>query len=107
MFYLPFQKCFICKRLLRICELLFEEIVVCKVSVDYQLCNAFSYQAEYAPECQIFADHQGKLPLLVNRDLKASGYWDYPIEWIPPEVPNDMRLIEFYDFDQLVWRNFE
>lgn len=91
----------------KICELLFEEIVVCKIDAEFELNNIYGYQGEYAPEYQVFVDHQGKLPLMVNRDLKASGYWDFPLEWIPPEIPNDMRLIEFFDFDQLGWRTFE
>jgi hypothetical protein len=91
----------------QICGLLFEEIVTNKIDVDYELNNICSYAGEYAPEYQVFADHTGKLSLMVNRELKASGYWDHPVTWIPPEIPNDLRLIEFFDFDQLGWRTFE
>ena len=60
----------------KICELLFEEIVICKIDVEFELSNIYEYQGEYAPDYQIFVDHQGKLPLMINRELKASGYWD-------------------------------
>ncbi len=90
-----------------ICEHLFDEIVLSKLDVKHDIDNVFCYQGEYLEEYQLYVDHKGKLPLMVNRELKSSGYWDHPVEWIPPDELYDIRLIGFFDFDQLGWRNFE
>lgn len=55
-------------------------------------------------EYRLFADHTGKLPLRPNRDIPASGYWDHPVEWIPPEKKQIIHPICFFDFDMLGWR---
>ena len=56
---------------------------------------------------RIFASHQGKIPLYINREIPPSGYWDYPIDWIAPEEGPDIRPISFFDYDLLGWRNIE
>jgi hypothetical protein len=58
-------------------------------------------------EYRILMTGAGRLPLLVNRDIPASGYWDYPVDWIPPEDETEIRPISFFDFDLLGWRIFE
>jgi len=55
-------------------------------------------------EYRLFADHTGKLPLHANRDIPASGYWDHPVAWIPPEEKQIIHPICFFDFDALGWR---
>lgn len=47
-----------------------------------------------------------RIPIMVNRDKPASGYWDYPIEYILSEK-TDLRLIACFDFDQLGFRDLE
>ncbi|MFA6009761.1 MAG: hypothetical protein WC799_07245 [Desulfobacteraceae bacterium] len=91
----------------QICELLFEEIVLSKIDSELHINNVYSYIGEYVPEYQIYVDHPGTLPMMVNRDIIPSGYWDYPVEWITSGTLNDIRLKDFFDFDQLGWRTFE
>lgn len=46
------------------------------------------------------------VPILVNRDSRRSGYWDYPVDFvIPSEV--ELRFIDCYDFGQYQFRDFE
>ena len=52
-------------------------------------------------EYRLFTSHNGKLPLMVSRDIPSQGYWDYPVSWIPAESPYDIRPICFFDFDVL------
>lgn len=56
---------------------------------------------------QISMRGSGKLPLFVNRDQPAAGYWDHPVDWIAPEDNNEIHPICFFDFDVLGWRSFE
>ena len=58
-------------------------------------------------EYRIFADHKGRLPLHPNRDIPASGYWDHPVNWIPPEQKQIIHPICFFDFDTLGWRTIQ
>src|ERR1017187_8308770 len=87
-----------------ICRVLFQQIVL-------QGTEATAIPVNFGDDCiplfRLFADHRGKLPLMVSRDVPPSGYWDYPVEWIPPEGPNDIQPICFLDFDQLGYRNLE
>jgi hypothetical protein len=62
---------------------------------------------EILTEYRLFADHAGRLPLQANRDLPASGYWDHPVEWIPPEAKQIIHPICFFDFDVLGWRRLQ
>jgi hypothetical protein len=58
-------------------------------------------------EYRLFAPHSGRLPLRVNRDVPASGYWDFPVEWIPPEERPEIKPMGFFDFDSIGMRNLE
>ena len=81
-----------------ICDLIFEELILSRLKIDAPVLQVDS-QGEHLNEYQIFVDHKGRLPLMVNRDIPASGYWDHPIKWIPPEDPPDIRPICFFDFE--------
>jgi len=48
-----------------------------------------------------------RLPILANRQIPASGYWDYSIEWIPTESEFQIQPICFFDFDSLGWCDLE
>lgn len=89
-----------------VCRLLFEEQVVSRLNLDVPAIPINTDNSDLK-EYRIFKVGNGKLPLLVNRDIPATGYWDYPIEWIPPEDENEIRPISFFDFDLLGWRMFE
>jgi len=90
----------------KICDLIYEELILARLDIAAPILPVDS-QSTYLNDYQIFVDHKGKLSLMVNREIPASGYWDYPIKWIPPEDPPDIRPICFFDFDLLGWRNFE
>jgi hypothetical protein len=48
------------------------------------------------------------IPLNINRDRGSSKreYWDHPVDFIKPDDV-DMKFIDFYDFDQYGFRDFE
>jgi len=58
-------------------------------------------------EYRLFAPHHGRLPLMVNRDIPASGYRDFPIQWISPEEHPEIKPVGFFDFDLIGMRNLE
>lgn len=89
-----------------ISRMIFEEHIVSRLGIDAPPIP-LDAGGEYISQYRIFTEGKGKLPLSVNRDIPAAGYWDYPIEWIPPEMNHDLRLISFYDFDVLGWRLLE
>jgi hypothetical protein len=45
-------------------------------------------------------------PILINRDLPRSGYWDHPVSLVRPGDV-ELRLLRFFDFDQIGCRDFE
>ncbi len=89
-----------------ICKLLFGELVLSHNDLDTSVIPLDS-NTEYLSEYRIHMEGIGKLPLLVNREIPASGYWDHPIKWIAPEQENDIRPICIFDFDLLGWRGME
>lgn len=60
---------------------------------------------------RLFAPNRGSvppsIPLFLNRDIPPSGYWDYPIDWIPQEEKTIITPISFFDFDLYGWRKLE
>lgn len=44
-------------------------------------------------------------PILINRDLPRSGYWDHPVAEVRPEDV-ELHLLRFFDFDQLGSRDY-
>ncbi len=60
-----------------------------------------NHGAEILTEYPLFVDHAGRLPLHANRDISPSGYWDHPVEWIPPEKKQNMHPICSFDFEVL------
>ena len=89
-----------------ICKLLFEEQILNKLGIDAPFIPMDKGKSTIE-EFVLFASHSGKLPLHVNRDIPASGYWDYPVHWIPPEENPRIHPICFFDFDTFNWRNIE
>ncbi len=65
----------------------------------------------YDPEKNVLYEYKivaenSRLPIMINRNKPASGYWDYLIEYIISEK-TDLRLISCFDFDQLGFRDLE
>ena len=82
----------------KVTRVLFSGCVLVRAGVEARpipLDNGTDVLTEY----RVFADHKGRLPLHANRDIPASGYWDYPVEWIPPEARQEIHPICFFDFD--------
>jgi hypothetical protein len=94
------------ERFNEICELLFKELVLARNNLGTSVIP-LNTNTEYLSEYQIHVEGNGKLPLIINREIPASGYWDYPIEWIAPEQKNDIRPICIFDFDLLGWKGME
>lgn len=89
-----------------ICLILFREIVlryfpgsINAIELNQQVHDLSNYS--------VSSSGGSRLPLLANRQIPASGYWDYPIEWIPSESEFEIIPICFFDFDSLGWCNLE
>lgn len=44
-------------------------------------------------------------PILINRDLPSSGYWDHPISKIKPNEV-ELHFLTYFDFDKLGYREY-
>jgi hypothetical protein len=90
----------------KITEILFTECVLVRVGVEARPIP-MDHGNDVLTEYRVFADHKGRLPLHVNRSIPASGYWDHPVAWIPPEEKQTIHPICFFDFDQAGWRRIQ
>jgi hypothetical protein len=90
----------------RIAAILFSECALRRADVEARPIP-MDHGSEVLTEYRIFAGHSGRLPLHANRDIPASGDWDHPIAWIPPEKPQTIHPICFFDFDVLGWRRIQ
>ena len=90
----------------RVSEIIFSECVLSRAGVIARPIP-MNHGTEVMEEYRLFANHAGKLPLSPNRDIPASGYWDYPIKWIPPEETQTIHPICFFDFDLCGWRSVQ
>lgn len=90
----------------KIAEILFSESVLCRAGVDARPIP-MGLGPEVLTEYRLLADHSGRLPLHPNRDIPATGYWDYPVNWIPAEGPYTIHPICFFDFDVKGWRRIQ
>lgn len=89
-----------------ICRMLFDEQIIARHKLKAPPIPV-DEEGDYISGYKIIPKGTGKLPLFVNRDIPPSGYWDHPIDWIPPEQDHDIRPISFFDFDVLGWRMIE
>jgi hypothetical protein len=90
----------------RVAHILFAECALGRAGVEARPIP-MDHGTEILAEYRLFAGHAGKLPLHANRDIPASGYWDHPVEWIPPEMKQTIHPICFFDFDVLGWRRIQ
>ncbi len=90
-----------------ICFKLFEEKILYRLNLDCEPIPIDANDPVINMDFRIFMEGTGKLPLHVNRDIPPSGYWDYPIEWIPPEGNYDIRPISIMDYNCFGWKNLE
>jgi hypothetical protein len=89
-----------------ICSELFQEIVLRSFSNSIK---AIELEATSVPlqSYSILAGGVSRLPLLANREIPATGYWDHPIEWISSDADLEIKPICFFDFDSTGWRDLE
>jgi hypothetical protein len=71
----------------------------CKISA------ASSAKPLALPNFQIVPNSESGAPILINRDLPRSGYWDHPISEVKPSDV-ELHLLRFFDFDELNFRDF-
>jgi hypothetical protein len=90
----------------KVAEILFSQCVLGRARVAARPIP-MDCSAEVLTEYRVFADHKGRLPLRANRDIPASGFWDFPVAWIPPEGKQVIYPICFFDFDQIAWRGIQ
>lgn len=90
-----------------ICALLFSSLVLSSLGCEF-LEKAKAYQPiQQQLDCLIVTPiSDSGVPVMVNRDVKPSGYWDYPVNTIKPGDV-DMRFIDCFDFGQYQFREFE
>ena len=89
-----------------ICALLYKEIINSRLGIESPNIP-LDLNSSHIPEYRIFVENKGNIPLMINRDIPASGYWDHPVTWIPAEGIYDIRPISFFDFDSRDWIKME
>jgi hypothetical protein len=85
---------------------IFSSLVLHPVGISgCELSPASSSEPLTLPDFRIVPDCAHGVPILINRDLPRSGYWDYPVsEVCPGDV--ELHLLRFFDFDELDFRDF-
>jgi hypothetical protein len=74
--------------------------------VIYKIGNLFGNYSSDTEELSIKVVPKGECPILINRDIPATGYWDDPIKCVKESEVN-MKLIGCFDWDDLGFREFE
>ena len=90
----------------KITEIVFAQCVLGRAGIEGRPIP-MDHGTNVLTEYRIYADHKGRLPLHCNRDKPASGYWDYPVQWIPPEELQTIHPICFFDFAWRGWRTVQ
>lgn len=89
-----------------ICTELYREIVLRDITDTDQIIKIDSCASPLS-SYRVSSNGGCKLPIMANREIPASGYWDFPREWVASEIDFEIIPICFFDFDQLGWRDFE
>ncbi|HEX2770166.1 MAG TPA: hypothetical protein VHN12_12885 [Geobacteraceae bacterium] len=85
---------------------LFEERIIRRLGLRARPIPV-DWDGEPVDDYRICASPDKRLPLMVNREIPATGNWDFPVDWIPPADTPDIRPISFFDFDVSGWRSFD
>lgn len=75
-------------------------------AVDFELAKESSSDPITRPDFHIVPGSECGVPILINRDLPRSGYWDYPISRVEPNDV-EMHLLRFFDFEELGYREYQ
>lgn len=88
-----------------ICSKLFSSIALSFAQYDLPE-KSHSYERYPEPLLFLHVIPQSEVHIHINREIKATGYWDHPGEMIKPK-DIDLRFIDFFDFDVIGFRDFE
>ena len=85
---------------------IFSSLVLRPVGViGCELSPAWSREPSALPGFRIVPDGEHGSPILINRDLPRSGYWDHPISEVRPDDV-ELHLLRYFDFDELGFRDY-
>lgn len=73
---------------------------------DQKLAPAWSAEPAPLPCFRVVPAIEHGTPILINRDLPRSGYWDHPVSLVRPGDV-ELHLLRFFDFDQIGSRDYE
>jgi len=90
-----------------ICAMLFSALVLKNIGCElFEKAKAYQ-RTQKQLDCLIVTPiSESGVPIMVNREIPPSGYWDYPVDMIKPGDV-DMRFIDCFDFGQYQFREFE
>lgn len=90
----------------QICTILFSVLVLDPLGLNFYK-KAFSYEQHPKPINVLqVKPATASVPIMINREVKSVGYWDYPVKSISPDEA-EMSFIDLFDFEQLGFRDFE
>jgi hypothetical protein len=90
-----------------IARALFSSLVLLPLGVDdAELAPANSAEPMPLRGFRLVPSGEYGAPININRDLPRSGYWDHPLSVVRP-TDVDLRLLRFFDFDELGHRDFK
>ena len=89
----------------RICSSIFSSIVLSPLGYHNEK-KALGYDQYPKPISFLHIITTGEVPVQINRDLKSTGYWDYPIRSVHSDSVK-MLFIDFFDFDVLGHKELE
>lgn len=72
----------------------------------YRKSNSYEKIPNPVPCIHVVPIFKDNIPILVNRDIKSGGYWDYSVGAIN-KSDVDLQFIDFFDFDVQAPRYFE
>jgi hypothetical protein len=85
---------------------IFSSLVLSPLSAsNYELSREAHINPLALPGFRIVPNIEHGTPILINRDLPRSGYWDYPVSEVRP-ADVKLHLLRFFDFDQLGYRDY-
>jgi len=85
---------------------IFSSLILRELGIrDTALAPASSAEPETLRGFRVIPRTEHGVPILINRDLPRSGYWDHPISQVRPQDV-ELHLFRFFDFDELGFRDF-
>jgi len=91
----------------KVCSILFNIMVLTPINYNsYQKALIGERYPEPLSFLRVSPISQTSVPIMVNREKKVSGYWDYPFN-LTDKADIELRFIDFFDFDVQSFRDFE